>query len=104
MLYHGTAGVPRGTGARDHRLVVPADRPRAVPAVAHGLLRGDQPITREGAEHAYSNVNDLHSAGPALDGLAAGDYEGCAGGGPDRGAHGRDAGRGGAGPAGGGTT
>src|SRR5919202_7110756 len=103
MLYHGTVGVPRRAAAGDHWLVGPGHSPRVVQGVTPGLPRGDQPITREGAEHAHSNVNDLHSAGPALDGLAAGDYEGCAGGGPHRGAHGRDAGGGGAGAAGGGT-
>src|ERR671932_131759 len=62
---------------------------------------GDQPIRGEGAKHELSNVNNLHSAGPAVDGTAASDYEGRPCGGPHRGAHASDAGRGGAGPTGG---
>src|SRR5919202_4853971 len=62
---------------------------------------GDQPIRGEGAKHARSNVNDLHSAGPAVDGPAARDYGGRPGGGPHRGAHGRDVRGGHAGAAGG---
>src|SRR5919202_3538747 len=61
----------------------------------------DLPVTREGADDARSNVNDLYLAGPALDGLATGNYEGCTGGGPDRGAHGGHAGGGATGAPGG---